>query len=300
MLEKIIIIKNGERSQIDLIDEFQINGKDYALMTLNEIDQNGLIKILASEVSGNSLIKIENEDDWTVVKNVMRSIISASGGDFVYTSTVSGKEFQVADEYARVIAVQDSAKEALIKDYQVNKPQVGGVVENAPVVNEVGVESQAQDIYPTESVVAPIGSEVIPGIAETPVVPQNDVAPVDQAPVETPIQEPVLTENVAQGAIPTPTDIPVEQDDDDDMIESAPVESPLVEETQAQEVMPTQDFQAGSSADAAMEQLINEIIDAVDRYLLNKNVTDNYLRNKLNQMQDDLNVINDKINQTQV
>ena len=129
MQEKIELIKSdGEKLTVDLISEFDcdVNGspKRYVLLTANEIDQNGLVKILASNINGGKLVRIESDDEWAVVKNVMRSIISSSKGDFTYTNTSDSMSFDIEDNYARVIAVQDSAKQALINDYNENKPEV--------------------------------------------------------------------------------------------------------------------------------------------------------------------------------
>ena len=83
MLEKLEITKeNGEVLSVDIISAFKIsndNGwKIYCLTTANELDQNGLVKILASEVMGDRLVKITDDKEWMNVKNVMRSIISSS------------------------------------------------------------------------------------------------------------------------------------------------------------------------------------------------------------------------------
>ena len=168
MLEKVEIIKrDGSKLNLDLISEFSVKQGDavkkFALLTANEIDQNGLIKLLASEITGGQLIKISDDADWTLVKNIMRSIISGSAKDFTYTNTSDNMSFNVDDDYARIIAVQDAAKQALVKDYEANKPQVEAPVEVSP---QTSVDDHA-GIYPTESVSAPIGSEIVPGIAET-------------------------------------------------------------------------------------------------------------------------------------
>ncbi len=123
MLEKIEIIKSdGTRSTLDLICEFETLSKHYVLMTANELDQNGLIKIIAAQIDNDKMIRIESEDDWTTVKNVMRSIISSSKGDFTYLNSSDNMSYNVDDDYSRIIAVQEVAKEALIKDYQEKMP----------------------------------------------------------------------------------------------------------------------------------------------------------------------------------
>ena len=120
MLEKLEITKeNGEVLSVDIISAFKIsndNGwKIYCLTTANELDQNGLVKILASEVMGDRLVKITDDKEWMNVKNVMRSIISSSPDSYSYVNIA--KSFNATVDFARVIAVQDSAKMQLINDY---------------------------------------------------------------------------------------------------------------------------------------------------------------------------------------
>lgn len=187
MLEKLELIKNdGTKINADLIAEFEVDVNNakrrYSLYTLNETDQNGLIKILASEITDGKLIKIASDEEWTVVKNVMRAIISSTPGEFTYIipTTLS---FNVDDEYARVIAVQDVAKDALVKDYEEKRPQVDA--STTGVVQENKVEDPNAVIYPAGNINVPIGSEISPGINE--VAPQKEENSEDDMPIIPPI-----------------------------------------------------------------------------------------------------------------
>ena len=227
MQEKVEIVKaDGTKASLDLISEFEINNgslKKYVLMTANELDQNGLIKILASQISDGKIIKIESDEDWTAVKNVMRSIISSSKGEFTYTNTSDNMSFSVPDDYARVIAVQEVAKQALVDDYEKNKPAVQVVQQE-----QADVADPKAGIYPTEKVVAPIGSEVVPGIAE------------------------VIAENATEETAET-----LESPETPVTNEAAPEPTPTIEENTAPQV----------SNNAARDILISEITAAVDKYL---------------------------------
>lgn len=226
MLEKLEITKeNGEVLSVDIISAFKIsndNGwKIYCLTTANELDQNGLVKILASEVVGDRLVKITDDKEWMNVKNVMRSIISSSPDSYSYVNIA--KSFNATVDFARVIAVQDSAKMQLINDYNAKKPvEEEKVAPAAPVVDE----SVAPAIYPKDNPSVTIGSEIVPGIsidnssvssvndipinnqgialnaaADSPVVPTSDVA----APVEESVN-PQITDEPAF-SFPTPGDV---------------------------------------------------------------------------------------------
>ncbi len=55
------------------------SGKDYVIYTLNEKDDKGLITVYTSLVvedsDGYHLEKVENDDEWAKIKDVMRTVI---------------------------------------------------------------------------------------------------------------------------------------------------------------------------------------------------------------------------------
>ena len=182
MQEKVeLLIDGNDTISQELLSEFEINDggnvKRFILLTNNDIDQNGLIKILASEIDGGQIKRIDSDDDWTKVKNVMRSIIAASPEPINYINTAVNKSFNATQDHARIIAVQDTAKQAIAKDYFDKRPDV----EEAPEVAPAPVVDENANIYPTDNTVAPIGSEIANGISETPVSEPNVEA---SAPVE--------------------------------------------------------------------------------------------------------------------
>ena len=68
MQEKLELSKsNGTKETLDVVSSFSVKDKDiekkYILLTANEVDQNGLIKILAAEVVDDKLVRIESDDD---------------------------------------------------------------------------------------------------------------------------------------------------------------------------------------------------------------------------------------------
>ena len=182
MQEKVeLLIDGNDTISQELLSEFEINDggnvKRFILLTNNDIDQNGLIKILASEIDGGQIKRIDSDDDWTKVKNVMRSIIAASPEPITYINTAVNKSFNATQDHARIIAVQDTAKQAIAKDYFDKRPDV----EKAPEVAPAPVVDENANIYPTDNTVAPIGSEIANGISETS---QNVPTAENNAPVE--------------------------------------------------------------------------------------------------------------------
>ncbi len=176
VIEKIEILKdNNDKLIVDAISAFSIEfnnvGHNFCIATNNELDQNGLVKLLVSEIADSGLIKISDEGLWGEVKNVMRAIIS--GSTYNYTYIKMPKSIKATNDFSRVIAVQEAAKTQLISDYVAKKP-VDNIV--APVSDSL-IDNPA--IYPTASENASIGEEVTPGIsveAPTPNTEKTDEA----------------------------------------------------------------------------------------------------------------------------
>ena len=152
VIEKIEILKdNNDKLIVDAISAFSIEFNNlvhnFCIATSNELDQNGLVKLLVSEITDNGLIKISDEGLWGEVKNVMRAIIS--GSSYNYTYTKMPKSIKATNDFSRIIAVQEAAKTQLISDYTAKKP----------ADNVVAVVSDSLINNPA------IGQEVTPGIS---------------------------------------------------------------------------------------------------------------------------------------
>ena len=168
MAEKLAIAKeNGENINAEFISSFSIPEiqKHFVITTLNEIDPNGLVVLNVSELADNKLARVQNDDDWAKIKQVMRSIISNSGGGFKYNASVSSVNATL--DYARNISVQASAKDQLSKDYLEKRPSgsdssdiaVGdssGSLGNGPINPAIGGGLNLAN------------NEVAPGIVENP------------------------------------------------------------------------------------------------------------------------------------
>ncbi len=165
MADKLAITKeNGENINAELVSCFAIPDiqKHFVISTLNEIDPNGLVVLNVSEIINNKLAKVINDDDWSRIKQVMRSIISNSSGTFKYLPAMAA--INAGIEYTRNISVQGVAKDQLVKDYYEKKPggEVGGTTAKVEeVVNEAPMNPALGNVP-----VAAGTSEVAPGIVE--------------------------------------------------------------------------------------------------------------------------------------
>ena len=329
MQEKVEILINGNGPiSVELLSEFEINDagnvKKYILLTNNDIDQNGLIKILASEIDGGQIKKIESEEDWTKVKNIMRSIISSSPETISYINTSENKSFNADENYARVIAVQDSAKQAILQDYFAKRPEVEKIID----VSSAPIEDPNASIYPTENTVAPIGSEIANGISETPEISdipiisneepvEDDDEPIDiNEPAEETSSEVDSSEDIEpteetsddedttsdNAVIPTNVADLIKAVSSDDFEEPTDDEEPVDDEESTDDSEPItkyNDIKASaitsdtvdSYLDRYKEELVREITEAVDKYVENikLNIENQELKSIIGKLEDKLN-----------
>lgn len=79
----IVLDENGNQTEAEILTIFTLkqNSKNYILYTLNEVDENNMIKIYASiliEKDGMySFEAIESDEEWTQVKDVMKQMAKA-------------------------------------------------------------------------------------------------------------------------------------------------------------------------------------------------------------------------------
>ena len=304
MQGKVELIKSdGTKTSIDLISLFSVKlgeiEKNYILLTANEVDQNGLIKIMAAEVIDGKLEMITDQGQWAAVKSAMRAIISSSKGDFNYVNPGNvALSYVVSDDFARVIAVQEVAKTQLIEDYEANKPSAPVEAEEP----EPKEEDPAAVIYPhvedTQS-----GDEVSPGISENGVDENKEDADdsTDEEPAEqesgTETTEPEV-QNVFQ------TEPQVENDTESNV----PVNNTNPETVASVEPAPLKDIvddfanREAKDMDYAREKLVSIIMAAVDEYVdtikksKDESLEINALKTNIKAMQDQLNEMANALN----
>lgn len=76
----IVLDESGNEKEAEILSAFSIKkyNKNYILYTLNEVDENEMVKIYASELIEKdnmySLGTIESDEEWTAVKEVMKEV----------------------------------------------------------------------------------------------------------------------------------------------------------------------------------------------------------------------------------
>lgn len=76
----IVLDESGNEKEAEILSAFAIKkyNKNYILYTLNEVDENEMVKIYASELVEKddmySLGAIESDEEWASVKEVMKNL----------------------------------------------------------------------------------------------------------------------------------------------------------------------------------------------------------------------------------
>ena len=76
----IVLDESGNEKEAEIISAFTVKkyNKNYILYTLNEVDENEMVKIYASELIEKdnmySLGAIESDEEWAAVKEVMKEV----------------------------------------------------------------------------------------------------------------------------------------------------------------------------------------------------------------------------------
>ena len=76
----VVLDESGNEKEAEVLSAFSVKkyNKNYILYTLNEVDENEMIKISASELIEKdnmySLGAIESDEEWAAVKEVMKEV----------------------------------------------------------------------------------------------------------------------------------------------------------------------------------------------------------------------------------
>lgn len=76
----IVLDEQGNEKEAEVLSAFTVKkyNKNYILYTLNEVDENEMVKIYASELIEKdnmySLGAIESDEEWAAVKEVMKEV----------------------------------------------------------------------------------------------------------------------------------------------------------------------------------------------------------------------------------
>ena len=202
-MDKIKInLASGTSLEKPLVSAFKSNNAIYVVFD-NEINGTmGLPIILVSKLDNGKLVKIEDNNEWNAVKEILRMIIAGNQVDYVVVDAMLPAD----DIFFMQLTLPVASFDALKNNYRPNGDNVGVVPNMASVTSEIPNQNVGNGQVMTSEVVMPEA----PSMPEVPVDNQSVMAqPVVPNVVATPTPEmptPVVTPEVPVGpevAMPT-------------------------------------------------------------------------------------------------
>ncbi len=145
MLNINVMDERGFSFQIDLVRFFRANESNYLMYTLNEVDENGYVKLYAAKmIDEGSFARIEEENEWTLVKDLIKSIVrEAKEGTVLVVQDLNEKRLEgIRVLSTRAFKLNNEVKEAL----GMNRPVFE---EEMPVLEETKEEPAFEPEMPT-------------------------------------------------------------------------------------------------------------------------------------------------------
>ena len=178
IVEKIKInLVSGSSLEKPLITAFKSNNALYVVLD-NEINGTmGLPIILVSKLENNKLIKINDQNEWNAVKEMLRMIIAGNQVDYVVVDAMIAAD----DMFFTQLTLPTASFDALKNNYRPNALNAGADVSQG-VVNPTLVNNQPVMPTPMENMAQPV----------------ENVAPVNPVPVV----EPVMSQGASDVAQP--------------------------------------------------------------------------------------------------
>lgn len=209
MPEKIAILKeSGETLNTNIVSIFTIPEiqKKFLITTENAVDPHGLTVLHVSEIIGDELSRVSTDDEWSSIKNIMRSIISGSVGSYQFQPLITSAKART--QYSRDISVSATACKQISDSYaaalkNLNKSDETSTdkkeEEKKETANdENSAQSSSSSIFPSNVSVEDEENEVSPGISE-----------VDEKTPETKDETPIVVTDESLN----PTKVSVENDE---------------------------------------------------------------------------------------
>ena len=175
-MEKITInLMSGSSLEKPLVSAFKGNNSIYVILD-NEINGTmGLPIILVSKLENNRLVKINDQNEWNSVKEMLRMIIAGNQADYVVVDPMLGAD----DMFFSQLTLPVASFDALKNNYRPNVENAGAVANTASL--NVGMPDMNNSVAtpnPMENMVSPVQQTVSIDNVEAPFNPSPVMEPV--------------------------------------------------------------------------------------------------------------------------
>ena len=155
-----IMIKNaqGEQLNINVVRYFRLNGVEYLIFSLNEIDEGGYVKLYISKVNGELANTIADDVEWNLIKDTVKTIIKANKDNVNLPITdldirklsniqvLDQKVFKLSEAFIQLLSANKNVEAYVEQDIPVSTPELP-MVDIASAAEEVDFNSIQQDPF---------------------------------------------------------------------------------------------------------------------------------------------------------
>ena len=146
----------GESTTISVIRFFRLNGAEYLLFSLNEIDDGGYIKLYVCKVVGEQAVSITDDIEWNLIKDTIKDIIKMNKdnlplpivdinvGKLNNIQIVEEKVFKLSETFINLLGANKKVEETTISPETSEE-----VIEDVSIQDSAPVQPQLeQEIVP--------------------------------------------------------------------------------------------------------------------------------------------------------
>lgn len=155
-----IMIKNaqGEQLNINVVRYFRLNGVEYLIFSLNEIDEGGYVKLYISKVNGDLANTIADDVEWNLIKDTVKTIIKANKDNTNLPITdldtrkinniqiLDQKVFKLGEAFIQLLSANKNVEAYVEQDIPVSTPELP-VIDTIPTTEEVDFNSIQQNPF---------------------------------------------------------------------------------------------------------------------------------------------------------
>lgn len=153
-----VMIKNaqGEQLSINVVRYFRLNGIEYLVFSLSEVDEGGYVKLYISKVNDNFANTITDDVEWNLIKDTIKTIIKSNKENLPLpitdldvrklgnTQVIDQKVFKLSETFIQLLGANKSV-EAYVEPIQLSPTPELPVMESASVVEGIDLNSIQQN-----------------------------------------------------------------------------------------------------------------------------------------------------------
>lgn len=157
---KEIIVQNAEGKQltVNVVRFFRLNGIEYLIFSLNEMDEGGYVKLYVSKIVDGMGKTIDDDVEWNLIKDTIKTIIKANKDNLILPiadlnsdrinnlTVIDQKIFKLNDSLLQLLTANQKVEDIIVPSSELNMAS-GGISVNSVEQTNFGtkiVDAQQQ------------------------------------------------------------------------------------------------------------------------------------------------------------